>query len=79
MRVVIPGGSGQVGTLLARAFYADGHDVVVVSRRPSPQPWRVVAWDGVTLGAWQRDVDGSDAHATRRPRPRRERSCSDPR
>jgi len=60
MRVVIPGGSGQVGTLLARAFHADGHDVVVLSRRPTPQPWRVVAWDGATLDTWQRDVDGSD-------------------
>lgn len=60
MRVVMPGGSGQVGTMLARAFYADGHDVVVLSRRPSSQPWRVVEWDGVRLGAWQRDVDGSD-------------------
>jgi len=60
MRVVLPGGSGQVGTLLARAFHADGHDVVVLSRRPNRQPWRVVAWDGVPLGAWQRDVDGSD-------------------
>jgi len=60
MRVVIPGGSGQIGTLLARALHADGDDVVVLSRRPTPQPWRVVAWDGVTRGAWQRDVDGCD-------------------
>src|SRR5262245_15445069 len=35
MKVVIPGGSGQVGTILARAFAADGHDVVVLSRRPA--------------------------------------------
>jgi predicted dinucleotide-binding enzyme len=27
-------GTGQVGTLLARAFHADRHDVVVLSRRP---------------------------------------------
>ena len=60
MRVVIPGGSGQVGTVLARAFHADGHDVVVLSRRPNPQPWRVAPWDGVTVGAWSRDIDGSD-------------------
>ena len=33
MKVVIPGGSGQVGTVLARAFHGDGHDVVVLSRR----------------------------------------------
>ncbi|HUQ87037.1 MAG TPA: TIGR01777 family oxidoreductase [Vicinamibacterales bacterium] len=60
MKVVIPGGSGQVGTLLARAFHAEGHDVVVLSRRPTRQPWRVTAWDGATAGPWQRDVDGSD-------------------
>ena len=35
MRFVLPGGSGQVGQLLARAFQADGHDVVVLARRPA--------------------------------------------
>ncbi|HZT76763.1 MAG TPA: TIGR01777 family oxidoreductase [Vicinamibacterales bacterium] len=60
MRIVIPGGSGQVGTILARAFHRDGHDVVVLSRRPRPQLWRVTAWDGETLGEWRRDIDGSD-------------------
>ena len=60
MKVVIPGGSGQVGTILARAFHGDGHDVVVLSRRPDVRPWRVVAWDGATLGDWQREIDGCD-------------------
>jgi uncharacterized protein (TIGR01777 family) len=60
MKIVIPGGSGQVGTILARAFHGDGHDVVVLSRRPTVQPWRVGAWDGATLGSWQREIDGCD-------------------
>jgi len=60
MRVVIPGGSGQVGTILARAFHRDGHDVAVLSRRPQIRPWRVIEWDGVTLGSWCSVVDGSD-------------------
>jgi uncharacterized protein (TIGR01777 family) len=60
MKIVIPGGSGQVGTLLARAFHADGHDVVVLSRHPDQRPWRVVLWDAVALGHWQREVDGCD-------------------
>ena len=60
MKVVIPGGSGQVGTILARALHRDGHDVVVLSRSRDTQPWRVVAWDGETSGNWQRDVDGCD-------------------
>ncbi len=32
MKIVLPGGSGQVGTVLARAFVAAGHEVVVLSR-----------------------------------------------
>src|SRR6186713_1536352 len=46
MKIVIPGGSGQVGTLLARQLHAEGHDVVVLSREPQASPWRVVRWDG---------------------------------
>lgn len=60
MRIVLPGGTGQVGTLLARAFQADGHDVVVLSRRPVRAPWRVVTWDARTLGPWFSELDGAD-------------------
>ena len=61
MKIVIPGGSGQVGTILARAFHTRGDEVVILSRRPNDRPWRVVAWDGTTLGAWQHEIDGADA------------------
>ena len=60
MKIVIPGGSGQVGRVLARAFVADGHDVVVLSRKAGPQDWRVVKWDGKTLGDWAGEIDGAD-------------------
>lgn len=60
MRIVIPGGSGQIGTILARDFHRDGHDVVVLSRQSQMRPWRVVQWDGASLGAWQREIDGAD-------------------
>jgi uncharacterized protein (TIGR01777 family) len=61
MKIVIPGGSGQVGTLLARAFHADGHEVVMLSRNPMKAPWRVVGWDGHTVGDWATEIDGADA------------------
>ena len=32
MKIAIPGGTGQVGTILARAFHNDGHEVVVFGR-----------------------------------------------
>ena len=59
-KVVVPGGSGQVGTVLARAFHAAGDHVVVLSRHPAVRPWRVVTWDGATLGDWQAEIDGCD-------------------
>jgi len=61
MKIVIPGGSGQVGRVLARAFVAHGHDVVVLSRSPRAGAWRTVRWDGVTAGAWVHEIDGADA------------------
>jgi uncharacterized protein (TIGR01777 family) len=60
MKIILPGGSGQVGTLLARAFVADGHEVVVLSRRPGDAPWRIVPWDGETVGDWAAEIDGAD-------------------
>lgn len=60
MKIVIPGGSGQVGHILARHFHAQGHDVVVLSRSPRREAWRVVEWDGITPGAWISQLDGSD-------------------
>jgi uncharacterized protein (TIGR01777 family) len=61
MKIVVAGGSGQVGTVLARAFHRDGHEVVVLSRRPNDRPWRMVGWDGATLGNWSSELDGCDA------------------
>jgi len=61
MKLVIPGGSGQVGTILARTFHGEGHDVVVLSRAPLERPWRVLAWDGQSPGPWCRELEGCDA------------------
>lgn len=61
MKVVLPGGSGQVGTLLARALTAGGHEPVVLSRAPHPAPWRVVEWDARAPGAWAGELEGADA------------------
>ncbi len=62
MKIVIPGGSGQVGGMLARHFHARGDQVVVLSRRPgrASSKWRTIVWDAVSLGPWQREVDGAD-------------------
>lgn len=61
MKVVIAGGTGQVGTLLARAFHRDGHSVVVLSRTPKSAPWPIICWDGQTIGPWTEQLEGADA------------------
>jgi len=60
MRIVIPGGTGQVGTMLARAFVKDGHDVTVLSRRPATAPWRVAVYDPRMIGPWTNELEGAD-------------------
>jgi uncharacterized protein (TIGR01777 family) len=61
MKIVIPGGSGKVGVVLARALHRQGHDVVVLSRNPLQVPWRMIEWDGETLGPWTAEFEGADA------------------
>lgn len=63
VKVVIPGGTGQVGGILRRALAGAGHEVVVLSRRPEQlEPGvRHAVWDGRTLGPWAAEVDGADA------------------
>lgn len=60
MKIVIPGGSGQVGQMLARHFHGQGHEVVILSRSVASAAWRVVVWDGVSRGEWVQEMEGSD-------------------
>ncbi len=55
--IVLAGGTGQVGTILRRAFAAAGHEVVILSRSGRGS---TVPWDGRTLGPWAEHVDGAD-------------------
>jgi NAD dependent epimerase/dehydratase family enzyme len=61
MRILIPGGSGQIGTILARHLHATGHEVTILSRNPQAAPWRMLPWDGLTEGPWTTEIDHSDA------------------
>lgn len=60
MKLVIAGGTGQVGSVLTRAFRGRGDEVVVLSRNRSSNP-AVVQWDGRSPGPWVRELDGADA------------------
>ena len=61
MKIVIPGGTGQVGTLLARAFHRDGHEVTIWGRQPPmPAPWRVEQWNPAEISLWAQKLEGID-------------------
>lgn len=60
LRIVIPGGSGQVGRVLARRFQQLGGHVVVLTRGPHTAKWETVHWDGQTPGLWTQYLEGAD-------------------
>jgi uncharacterized protein len=60
LRIVLPGGSGQVGRMLARFYQERGHRVTVLTRGPYTAPWTTVHWDGQTLGPWVETLEGAD-------------------
>jgi uncharacterized protein len=60
MRIVISGGSGQVGQVLARHFHGQGHEVTALTRSPQPAPWRTLYWDGAHEGQWVSALESAD-------------------
>jgi len=60
LRIVIPGGSGQVGQVLARHFQRRGDHVTVLTRAPYTAEWQTVHWDGEHEGPWIESLEGAD-------------------
>lgn len=62
-QLILAGGSGFLGKLLARHFIARGWGVMVFTRQPRGKRAgvREVYWDGEHLGKWVRALEGADA------------------
>ncbi len=66
MRVIITGGTGFIGGALTQSLANDGHEVVILSRKPQPSgsassnvSFR--QWDARTAAGWGDAADGADA------------------
>jgi uncharacterized protein (TIGR01777 family) len=65
LRIVIPGGEGHIGRILARRFSTLGHVVTTLSRAKgaaanSAKAWATLAWDGRNIGDWVDALEQSD-------------------
>lgn len=66
-RLVLAGGSGVLGRLLARWLAARGYDITVLTRFPQGEARqgddgaRNIAWDARTLGPWRQELEGAAA------------------
>ncbi|OHU93353.1 epimerase [Mycobacterium talmoniae] len=61
LKVVLAGGSGALGRLIAADLGGRGHEVVILTRRVNPAlPVRQVSWDGRTVGDWAVELDGAN-------------------
>lgn len=66
MRVIVTGGSGLIGRVLVESLAQDGHEVIVLSRKPGsvknlPKGVRAEKWDGQTAQGWGKLADGVGA------------------
>ncbi len=62
-KIVIAGGTGFIGSNLARHLTEAGCEVVVLSRHvpDSRGSWTHAIWDGTTVGDWVRHLEGAAA------------------
>ncbi len=61
-KIVLAGGSGQIGTALVEYYKDIAQSIVILSRAPEKHEGNIhtLTWDGKTLGSWAKELDGAD-------------------
>ncbi|MEI7441303.1 MAG: TIGR01777 family oxidoreductase [bacterium] len=59
MKIILAGGTGQLGKLLEKTFLEKSHHVCVISRSPSKNP-NHIQWDSKNLAGWASELENAD-------------------
>lgn len=61
-KIVLAGGNGYLGTVLARHYAPIADEVILLSRQPGPDNGniRTIVWDGAHLGDWVNEIEHAD-------------------
>lgn len=61
-KIIIAGGSGCIGSALARYYKNKVTEIIILSRESRPQQGniRTISWDGKTTGPWINELNGAD-------------------
>jgi uncharacterized protein (TIGR01777 family) len=61
-KIVLAGGNGYLGTVLAKYYQALAHEVIILSRKPAAAKGNIttLVWDGATAGEWAKALEHAD-------------------
>ena len=61
-KIVLAGGNGYLGNVLAEYYRHLAREVIILSRKPREQKENVttILWDGTTKGSWVQALEGAD-------------------
>jgi hypothetical protein len=61
-KIILAGGNGYVGTVLANYYRDLAKEIIILARTPKDQDGNIktLVWDGKTQGAWVKELPGAD-------------------
>ena len=61
-KIIIAGGSGFLGKLIAARYYDTDTRIIILTRSPEPDDKNIsfLKWDAKTIGPWVEEITGSD-------------------
>ena len=61
-KIILAGGNGYVGTVLANYYRDLVKEIIILARTPKDQDGNIktLVWDGKTQGAWVKELPGAD-------------------